>query len=278
MKRVTTVLWVILFQGTLVPFFACNAHNIYQTKGIKKKLLMHRAARFFGEIIVDAVMLNKSIFSMNSVKIATAFTSPYLAARMVDERLQQNFYDCDNHKNVKQLPKCCYDIARVGIGIPMVALSSLALFGWNEDLRMTGRIFAIGIPFVQSGKDLIKKLRFKACLRPLHESFSKEKRVSGGFPSGHMANVAYMTTLFGMRHGLAWGIPLGLFSTFVLVDFLNCNRHYLSQLIAGVGLGVIFGFAASKVIDQKLEARLSFDCIADSSGEVLLKCPILFEV
>ena len=81
-----------------------------------------------------------------------------------------------------------------------------------------------------------------------------------------MANVVYMATLFGMRHGPAWGIPLGLFASFVFADFLNCNRHYLSQLVAGAGLGVIFAVAASKVVDKKLAERYSFSCGVDSQG------------
>ena len=235
--------------------------NIYCTKKIKKQRLMHKASRFFGEIIVDAVMLHVKLLSMQSVHIITGFMPFYLASRMADERIQNNFYDNSNHKNILQLPQKCHDIAHYGIGVPMVFLSSLALWGWNEDLRTTARIFAIGLPFVHSGKDIIKKLRFKSCLRPWHEQFDKKHRSSGGFPSGHMANVVYMTSLFGMRHGAAWGIPLGLFASFVFADFLNCNRHYLSQLIAGAGLGLLFAYAANTVIDQKLEARWSVECV-----------------
>lgn len=221
---------------------------------------MHKVARFFGEIVVDAVMLNVKLFSMQSVHIITGFVPFYLAGRMADERLQNNFYDRGCHKNIYQLPQKCHDVAHYGIGIPMVFLSSLALWGWNEDLRTTARIFAIGLPLVHSGKDIIKQLRFKSCLRPWHERFDKKQRSSGGFPSGHMANVVYMTALFGMRHGLAWGIPLGLFATFVFVDFINCNRHYLSQLVAGGCLGLLFAYAANAVINQKLEARWSVEC------------------
>lgn len=221
-------------------------------------------------------MLNVKLFSMETVKVITAFTPVYLASRMFDERIQVKFHDRQYHKNINQLPKTCHTLAQCGIGIPMVLLSSLALWGWNEDLRMTARLFAIGLPFVQSGKDIIKSLQFKSCLRPWHEDFGKEQRSSGGFPSGHMANVVYMTSLFGMRHGPAWAIPLGLFSTFVFVDFLNCNRHYLSQLFAGAGLGLIFAFAANKVIEQKLEARLFFDCVPDSRGGSSFKVSYCF--
>jgi len=250
--------------------------NVYYTKKIKKQQYMHKAARFFGEIIVDAVMLHVKLISMRSVHIITGFTPFYLASRMADERIQANFYDKSTHKNIYQLPQKCHDIAHYGIGVPMVFLSSLAVWGWNEDLRTTARIFAIGLPFVHSGKDIIKKLRFKSCLRPWNERFNKKHRSSGGFPSGHMANVVYMTTLFGMRHGPAWGIPLGLFASFVFADFLNCNRHYLSQLVAGGCLGMLFAYAANTVISQKLEARWSVECITTPCDTTAFKVAYRF--
>lgn len=279
MYTLKTVLFLIINFLVLTPQLQAvvkTGRNIYFTKGVKKKRFMHRTSHFLGEIIVDALMLNLNLFSIDSIKIVTGVTPFYLASRMVDERIQDNFHDHTHHKNIRQLPKKCHDIAHYGIGVPMVVLSSLAFWGWNEDLRMTARLFAIGLPFVQSGKDIIKKLRFKSCLRPWHEDFGKDKRSAGGFPSGHMTNVVYMTTLFGMRHGPAWGIPLGLFSSFVFADFLNCNRHYLSQLVAGAGLGVIFAFAANKVINQKLEAQFSFDCIPDNTGGTSFKVSYRF--
>jgi hypothetical protein len=270
-KAVLLIINIVVLCNGCWGISNCITKNIYISKGVKKKRLIHRAARFFGEIIVDAVMLNVNLFSVDSAKIITGFSPVYLGSRMIDENVQQHFYDGEHHKNIYQLPTKCHAIAHYGIGVPMVFLSSLAFWGWNEDLRMTARLFAIGLPFVQSGKDIIKKLRFKSCLRPWHENFGRDKRSSGGFPSGHMANVVYMTALFGMRHGPAWGIPLGLFSTFVFVDFLNCNRHYLSQLFAGAGLGLIFAYAANKVIEQKLEACYFFDCTYNEAGQPAFK-------
>lgn len=266
-KNFFFIIGYLVFATVIFYHFDSYAKNIYCTKKIKKQRRIYKAARFFGEIIVDAVMLQVKLFTMQSVHVIAGFTPFYLASRMVDERLQNNFYDHTCHANIYQLPQRCHDIAHYGVGVPMVFLSSLAVWGWNEDLRMTARMFAIGLPFVHSGKDIIKKLRFKSCLRPWHEKFDKNNRSSGGFPSGHMANAVYMTALFGMRHGAKWGIPLGIFASFVFVDFLNCNRHYLSQLVAGAGLGLLFAYAANAVISQKLEARWSIECVtmADSS-------------
>lgn len=239
-----------------------------------RKSVGQKMVYYFGELVVDAVRLNINLFSVDSAKIITSFTPFYLSARWIDERIQSNFYDPSCHKNVNQLPDKCHQTAQHGVAVPMIGLSGLALYGWTEDLRQTGRMIAIGLPFVHSGKDVIKKLRFKCCLRPWHQDFSSKKRSSGGFPSGHMANVSYMTTLMWMRHGPKWGIPLSLFSSLVFADFLNCNRHYLSQLIAGVGLGVLFAFAANKVVERKLSERVSLCCGTDDSGFPVagLKC------
>lgn len=231
-----------------------------------QKSIGQKMVYYFGELIVDAVRLNLNLFSVDSAKIITSFTPFFLSARWIDERVQNNFYDPDCHKNINQFPDNCHKAAQHGVAVPMVGLSGLALYGWTEDLRQTGRMIAIGLPFVHSGKDVIKKLRFKCCLRPWHEDFSSDERSSGGFPSGHMANVSYMTTLMWMRHGPKWGIPLSLFSTLVFADFLNCNRHYLSQMVAGVGLGVLFAFAANKVIKHKLSERVSLCCGTDDYG------------
>src|SRR3546814_2989372 len=43
----------------------------------------------------------------------------------------------------------------------------------------------------------------------------------------------YMTVLYGLRYGVKAAAPIGIFGTFLGVTFLNCNRHYLSQLVAG---------------------------------------------
>ena len=42
-------------------------------------------------------------------------------------------------------------------------------------------------------------------------------------------------------------------SVFIATTFLSCNRHYLSQLIAGVGFGAVYALSASKVVDFNLK-------------------------
>lgn len=242
MRILSTFLLSMLVTVTITATAPC--HRSYE--------IPHKAVHFVNNIIVDAIALQWNLLSTTSAKIITGCIPWYLYARQMDERIQSNFYDPSSHKNTNQLPKQCHSIAKNAVALPMIGLSSLALFARDEDIRTTARLFAIGLPFVHSGKDAIKKWRSTCCLRPWHEEFSSKERSSGGFPSGHMANVTYMTALFGMRFGPKWGVPLGLFSAFVFVDFINCNRHYLSQMIAGMGLGLLYAYAAHAVIEHKL--------------------------
>jgi len=218
---------------------------------------MYKSHHFLGGVIIDALDLNWQLFSVDSAKIITGIAPFFITARMIDEDFQSNFYNPKCHKNKNQLPQNCHKAAQAGVSIPMVFLSSLWIWGWNEDIKYTGRMTAIGLPFVHSGKNIIKKVESRCCLRPWHEDFSKEKRASGGFPSGHMANVTFLATLWGLRHGPRWAIPLALFAGFVFADFVNCNRHYISQLIAGAGFGVLYAVAANKVIEKRLSNDLS---------------------
>lgn len=237
---------------------------------------MNKAGLFLGNIVADALLLQRYLFTVESAKIVTGFVPFFLIARQLDEDIQCRFYDGMCHKNINQFPKSCHNLAKHCVGIPMVLLSSLMLWAPWADVRQTARMYAIGLPFVHSGKDVIKKVRSKCCLRPWHEDFSCKKRSSGGFPSGHMANVTYAATLFGLRHGIKWALPLSFFAAFVFADFVNCNRHYVSQIIAGAGLGVLYAVAANAVIERHLSERCELSMGVDAQGRSTMKIAMNF--
>lgn len=255
----------------LSSLIACNVIMCI-VQGAQKDPLqpgwLDKSGRFLSGIVVDVVDLHVKLFSVETAKIITAFTPFFITARFIDEGFQSTFYIPEQHKNKCQLPEQCHQVAKSGIAVPMVALSTAWIWGWNEDLRYTGRMTALGLPFVQSGKDILKNIESTCCLRPWNEHFSNKKRSSGGFPSGHMANVTFLATLWGLRHGARWAIPLSMFAVFVMADFVNCNRHYVSQLIAGTGLGVIYGIAASKVVDKRLSDRITLSISTTPRGGV----------
>lgn len=222
---------------------------------------------FLGGLWRDIIDLNKyALFSADTFKVVTTTFPLYVLTRIFDEDVQQCFHRECCHKDIHQAPEWCRDLSKYGLGIPIAVLGMMAFFGHNEEFRVTGRIFLLGMPFVLSGKDIIKKIPFDANRRPWCDRFPCDKRAFGGFPSGHMAEVSYMTVLYGLRYGLRAAVPIGIFGTFLGVTFLNCNRHYVSQLVAGAGLGTLFALAADKVIDNRLErnCKRRFDCGYDT--------------
>lgn len=236
---------------------------------------------FFGMVWRDIIDLNRyAVFSFDSIKVILATFPFYGAFRLIDEKLQKVFHAECCHRDRNQAPRWCRELSKYGLAIPITTLGLMSIFGGNQEFRTTGRIFLIGMPFVIFGKDIIKKFNFEANRRPWCDRFPCNERALGGFPSGHMAEVTFMTVLYGMRYGVKAAIPLGIFSTFLGVTFLNTNRHYISQLVAGAALGTIFAIAADKVIDKRLEqaynAEFAYAFDVNSNGSPALKLSCIF--
>lgn len=208
----------------------------------------------------------KNLFDWDTLKIA-AITFPFfVGARLIDEKLQRCFYDFDKHKNLNNPPKWCHDFAEWSVAVPIIFCGLEAVFARNDEFREACRTYFVGMPFVISGKDLIKSLHFDSCLRPWNGNFGCECRASGGFPSGHVAEAVYAAVLFGLRYGPPAAIPFGALAVSVGATFIACNRHYLSQLIAGAGLGAMFGLAAHKFIDEKMRCKYHMSVSINDQG------------
>ena len=219
---------------------------------------MKKIPRLLPGLAYDALYININLFTTDSLKILAIFAPAYIAARYGDNALHTCFYSPEKHKNMCQLSKGWHNGAdKAGIVIP-VALSLLSIAPVNEHLQLTSRVFAAGVLPLWGLKNIFKRVQHKGCLRPKCEFFDKNQLYYGGCPSGHLAFMAYATTLYGLQEGKYWGIPLGIASAVIFGVSINGNRHTLSQLIAGTGLGVLYGVAASKVIDRYHET--SFTC------------------
>ena len=244
--------------------------DLEYAKPVCAKRKPHYVGRNLGEAVSsaasDILNLHKNLFTWNSFKVICSVFPLFVGARMLDEKLQRCFYDAQVHKNKNQMPSWCHDLAKVSIAVPIVLLGSNALFAQNDEKRWSGQILLLGMPFVIWTKKLVKQMKFDACLRPWHERYSCDKRSFGGFPSGHMAQVLYMAVLYGTRYGPRYAVPLGGLGVFIGVTFLTCNRHYLSQLIAGGAFGTLYGLAASKLVDKKLTDRVKLDIAVDEVG------------
>ena len=219
------------------------------------------------------VSLNVNLISWDTFRLAVAAFPFFIASRMIEGHLQGHFYCKNHHKNRHQLHNICFQIADRGIGFPIILLGSYALYGRTQETRRAGRLFLTAMPFVIFGKDILKMLDFDFCKRPWHEKHSNKKRACGGFPSGHMAEAVYMASFFGMEYGPSHAIPLGIFAGFVGVTFINCNRHYLSQIVAGSVWGGMFAISSHKIMQKyskkhALEFGFGLD-ERESSGSII---------
>lgn len=225
----------------------------------KKDRLPYRLVNGVANLLEEAILLNRNLLSLDTVKVFTAFTPLYIATRMADHPLHEKFYNVHHHKNKNQMPDTFVKIVNKGGDIGIISLTSLAFFASDEKLRLTARIFGIGAASALLAKDIVKTMRVKACIRPWNEKFSNKKHAYGGFPSGHMIEASYMLTLWGLQYGLKAAIPLGLFAGLSFGVLVGSNRHFISQVIAGAGFGVAYGLAANSLINTKISETITFD-------------------
>lgn len=224
----------------------------------------------------DAVWFHRNLFSIDSAKICTAATPLYLTARWIDNPIQEIFYDPCLHKNIHQIPSNVVFCIEKTVSASVFAIASLSLIVPNKRFRTTSRLFAIGLISGLYLKDFAKKAKTHANIRPWHEQFSSEKRSYGGFPSGHMFEITCMTVVFGLEYGLKAWLPLGIISAAMALASVTSNRHYTSQVVAGSALGIVYGIAAYKRIDQLQSRTLAFSINSDRNGVPALTCSYAF--
>lgn len=235
------------------------------------------AAKWLGGIIKDVAVLQINMISWDSFKTIASVFPFFIGARMLDEPTHSYFYDHSHHKNKNQLPNWCETFAKTtSMGVPLVLLGSQAFLSRDVEFQATSRMLLLGMPVVVWGKDFIKKAQFDACLRPWNEKFSCKQRAFGGFPSGHVAQATYTAVLYGMRYGPKFSIPLGLISASIGLMFVGCNRHLLSQVVAGVGFGAMYGIAANRLLDEKLEKELLVSMDVNDRGGPVIKLACSF--
>lgn len=212
---------------------------------------MHVQTRTFMRDLVD---IHRQLFSKQTLHVALATVPLYAVSRPFEEHVHHCFYDAHHHKNIHQVPCKLREAVHVSLPIVLTSLAILPQFSSDQRFATIGSVFAKGLLTLWGVKSLIKNVAHAdCCLRPRCEFFDPVRRSHRGFPSGHVAAASYMTTVFGGQYGLKAGLPLGIYSAFVMGVSLSENRHYLSQMIAGAALGIAYGLATNAVIDLRLE-------------------------
>ena len=263
-----------IWRGLLIGLIVvCNTSWSASIRHIRRTT---RRSSILDNPIKDIAILHKNLISLSSLKIIACVAPIYAFTRALDDDIHHCFYDHEHHKNVYQFHNHCHWLSSRGLAIPILLCGGFTLLSPNVESRTTGFIFLLGMPFVIFGKDLLKRWEAPHCLRPRNEHFSRHHRAHGGFPSGHMAEAMYMTVLFGMRYGKKAWIPLGAYSAFMLATFVNCNRHYVSQMVAGAALGAMYAVAANKLINAKLMRNVEVSVGVSPQGRALMQAGISF--
>lgn len=201
---------------------------------------------------------HKNLFSGTTLKVCAVGTPLYAMTRIVDDDTHELFYCAEHHKNRRQLPYWMYYAAEVGITTTITVCVALSVLSSDCDVKRTARLYALTLPTTYVIKKILKMCKWDAFARPKNEFFSCKKTYYGGCPSGHMMEMIYTAVLFGMECGPRFGVPLGIFTGALAVDFINHNRHFPSQIIAGAALGLVFAFAAHSALRCE-KSQFSFD-------------------
>ena len=240
-------------------YVLCAAHQSCTQYDSSAKCQFKRTWHDFAEF-------NKYLFSLDTVRIIAAGVPLYMIARILDKPTHTFFYCKKHHCNTREMPSALYHGINAGLGVLMVGMASLSLYPGNRHLQRTAQLYALTLPYTWGIKKLLKTVKCDGCRRPKNQWFDCHKKYYGGCPSGHMMEITYTAVLFGTQMGPAFGVPLGIFAGAVALESISCNRHFLSQLVAGVGLGVIFGVAANKALALPDRCDLSIQCAPDGNG------------
>lgn len=227
------------------------------------------AAQYIGDRVFDFLLINRNIFTQDTLKLLTATVPLYIGARAIDQDTHRYCYDPVTHTNLCPTPEWTHHtLEEVGGLVPTAFLSSFWLLASDPRLKMVSRTYVFGALSVFLAKNLIKNTWETDCtMRPPNGDFPK-KRVYGGFPSGHTAIFTYNALYWGLQYGPKAAIPLGIYGATATWLLLVNNRHYVSQIVGGAVLGAAYAIAASKVANWRWSEHIKADVSVSASGRV----------
>jgi membrane-associated phospholipid phosphatase len=208
---------------------------------------------FFHRSVHHAVDFNKACFSMPAACALLATAPYYVVARQMDNNLNDYFCCPDHHQNNHQFPENFYTVCDKSVFAVCLGLGTMAFLPVRLEWQRAAEVYLVALPFTWLGKNLFKLFVYDGNLRPKSGNFDWRKPWYGANPSGHLVNTVFTAVFWGMVGGPIFAIPLTLFSALLGVNFIVGNRHYVSQLVAGVGVGALFGYASYWAWKQDLK-------------------------
>lgn len=233
-----------------------------------------RVNNYVRNLIVDSYDISKELFSQRSLKILSAFIPLYLTSRHVDKGIHSHFYDAANHENKHQPPQWLQVFSEYEVmEIPAWFCRFFSVLHRDPRERRAMQIFTTGMTWSLVAKlaikQVVKSAQLEAGLRPLHPGFSRDWKYYHGIPSGHSLLIAYTATYLGLYKGRYYGIPLGLYTGFVMGMRVAGNHHYLSQVLTGAVIGILFGASSYAVFDNKIALKnLAFNIVSDGPSRI----------
>lgn len=209
-----------------------------------------------GNVAWDVFEINKSLVSINTLNILCLTVPIYVVCLNIDQKLNYLFYDKKTHMNIKQFTNFNnIDLSNILL-TGSISLSSLVFFSNNQEVKIASYSLMLGLCSMGLFKKIIKLIKWQNSIRPYNGNFVENKIYYGGFPSGHLMTMAYLSTIWLNQIGLKYSFPFIMATGYMFIDYIVKNRHYISQLIAGATLGLTYGCAVNLYTNKRLNRKL----------------------
>jgi len=148
-------------------------------------------------------------------------------------------------------------ICHHAMGLPLLggsaALWGVGALGGSPNAETTGRMLTEGLILTYGVTGILKLGAGRE--RPDGSNFRS-------FPSAHSSGSACAAVIMWDRHGPWAGLPLAALAAFTAVSRVHMGRHYPSDVIAGVSIGLAAGLA----VVEAWEDEVSSDEIQPAMG------------
>lgn len=242
----------ITFMGAKGPYESMQKELVVKHREMPmNNITPWKVNQFSQKMFNDLYDIGSYVFTTDTLKVAAGVLPFYLLGRQVEKPLHRKFYDAATHTNKNQPGKFLRKFLDDRImAMPAVAYTLVGCTHKDSFERRTARMFGWGLLWTWVSKVTLKQIKCTASIRPKSAKFDRNRDYYGGNPSGHTSTSMFAAVYLGFTKGWKWAVPLGLYTGFIGSLSVACNRHFLSQVIAGAGLGAVFGVASHTALEK----------------------------